>query len=380
MTAAEEQLNRLLVLVADRIDLDHSTRVEKRYRAALAWQPVDRTPLVVQAPFPKTMALPEPWCDFRRYPYRDAFEDPVAMLQNVILSNVVPGLLLRDDNPLAIRNDHGTIQIAAVLGGHWRLYRDDYPWVTRFDSIESIRRIAESDEPVDLSAGVLPRSFQTLAYYREKLDQHQPCPDAIQISMPDLQGSIDTAEQLWGGDIFLACCEEPDLVTRLMRKIVKVMLAVEARYRDLVRDRFDPEASTQHGYVIPGRLLIRADTGIMLSPQMYADLVCPHDSEVLHQVGGGSIHFCGDGHHLVPRLLDIPRLRGLDFGNPEKMDMAAIYRACEMRKVALTGLLPSREELVIGKARRDFPTGCVFVYNTESFDDAQQLVQSYCSA
>lgn len=58
MTSREPELDRLLSLIDAQVDLDHC---------------------------------------------REAFDRPEAMLQNMLLDRVLPGLLLKDDNPLAIR-------------------------------------------------------------------------------------------------------------------------------------------------------------------------------------------------------------------------------------------------------------------------------------
>ena len=61
--------------------------------------------------------------------------------------------------------------------------------------------------------------------------------------------------------------------------------------------------------MIPGRFLIRGDTAIMFSPDGYAEFIRPYDESLLASMGGGAIHFCGDGQHLVvvgPRLYGCP--------------------------------------------------------------------------
>ena len=374
-----ESLDQLLGLVARHSDLEHIKKVDDRYRRALNYEALSQPPLVVQAAYGKILELPAPWNTFQRYSYRETFEDPAAMLQNMLLDRVVPGLLLKDDSPLAIRNNHGTIQVASVLGGQWMLHENNFPWVAPFISREKLVALAQDASEINLQAGVLPPSFRTLKFYREKLAQFPPCDRAIQISLPDLQGPIDTAEQLWGSDIFLAFEDDHELFGQLCSRIVNGMIAMAKQYRALATDRLDPFANTQHGYMIPGRLLIRNDTAIMLSPETYANFVRPHDARLLKEIGTGSIHFCGNGRHLISKMLEIPDLRGLDFGQPEMMDMAAIYTACRERKVVLTHIRPSREDLISAKAKQCFPAGVVFVYEARDFNDAREVARAYYS-
>ena len=368
-----QELDQLLKLAAEHVDLDHCHEVDERYRRALCYESVDRPPLVVQAGFGAELKLPEPWNRFERYPYRESFENPAAMLQNQLLSRVVPGLVLKDDNPLAIRNDHGTIQIGTVLGGQWKLHEDNFPWIATVDNIEII---ADGDQ-LHLEKSVLPRSLETLVFYREKLKEHPPCAEAIQISMPDLQGPMDTGDLMWGSKIFFSFRDNPDVLKKLVGRIVETMLDIAARFRPYTRNHLDSAANTQHGYMIPGRLLIRNDSSIMLSPDMYAEFVLAHDARFLKEIGTGSVHFCGNGQHLITRMLEIPDLQGLDLGQPNLMDVRAIYGASKERKVAVTNLNLSRDHLVSGKAGDDFPTGAVFVYLTENIADAAEVVRRY---
>jgi len=378
MVSQEQELDRLLNLLDEHLDVERCRQIDERYRRALAWEEVDRPPLVVQAKFPTVTKLPPPWDEFRVPSYSAGFGNPVAMLQSQLMQRVVPGMLLGDDSPSAIRNDHGTIQIAGILGGNWEQTEDHYPWIRSFPDLAPIHEILATDE-IDFSAGVFPRSIETLKFYHEKLAEHPACRQAIQIAMPDLQGPLDTAEQLWGSGIYYAFQDDTDLLSRLLTKIVDTMLGVAARCRKYATDRLEPEANTQHGYMIPGRLLIRNDSAILLSPGMYAESVRPHDARLLKEISGGSIHFCGDGEHLVPKMLEIPDLRGIDLGQPELMDCESIYAQCREHEAALTDLQPSREDLMSGKARERFPTGCVFLHFTSDFNEAREIVGAYQS-
>jgi hypothetical protein len=373
------QLDQILKRIVEHIDFDHLKNVDDRFRRALNYETTDRPPLVIQAPFGEILELPAPWNTFQRFSYRKTFDQPAAMLQNMLLDRVVPGLLIKDDSPLAIRNNQGTIQIASLLGGHFMLHENNFPWVNPVPK-DRLEKIAAGTDEIDWKGGVLPQSFATLKFYREKLNEFPPCAKAVQIALPDLQGPIDTADLLWGSEIYLAFADEPDLFNRLLSRIVDTMLAVATEYRKYTVDRLDPFANTQHGYLIPGRLLIRNDSAIMLSAETYAEFVRPHDARLLKEIKTGSIHFCGNGRHLVEKMLQIPDLRGLDLGQPHLMDTPAIYAAAKQRKVALTNLQMSRDDLLSGKAGKQFPTGVVFIYQTKDIEDAKDVLKRYSSS
>jgi hypothetical protein len=371
-----QQLDRLLKLIDTHIDPDRCRMVDERYRRALACEDTDRPPLVIQSGFGMSWTLPPPWDAFTTYSYRQAFDDPAAMLQNQLLDRVVPGLILGDDNPLAIRNDHGTVQIASRLGGNWNMHENDYPWVKPLNSRNAVQAVIEGNDE-DYNDEIRTHSVETLTFYHEQLSRFPQCARFIQVSLPDLQGPMDTAEQLWGGELLIALLDEPDLVNALMARIIEVMLDTVGVYRPLTSDRLEPLANTQHGYTIPGRLLVRNDSAILVSPQTYRDTIGPVDGQLLSAAGGGSIHFCGNGEHLIEAFLEVPEVRGIDVGQSSMMDMDRLFAACCERRVAVTNIQPGRSELISGEAIERFPTGAVFVYLTEDLDDAAEVIAAY---
>jgi len=353
-----------------RIGLDRCAEVEDRYRKSLLYDQIDRPPLVISCNENPLGLAP--------FSYAEAFYDPAKMMFNQLLDRVVLGLELGDDSPLAIRNDHGIIQVGSLLGGKWKLTEDNYPWMEHIESREELERIVESSENLELqTSGMVQTSIQTLQFYTETLAEYPVCKKAIQISMPDLQGPMDTAHLLWGNDVFLAFREDSEFLSALLSRVVDAMLALVSKYRPYTVDHLDPIANCQHTYMIPGRLLIRDDTSIMVSPEMYTETIRPHDARLLRKIGKGSIHFCGNGEHLIEPMLEIPDLIGLDLSQPELMNFENIYRKCSAKKVPLTQIRRNAEDLVSGKAKNAFPTGVVFVYEAQSLNEAKEIASGY---
>ena len=77
------------------------------------------------------------------------------------------------------------------------------------------------------------------------------------------------------------------------------------------------------------------------------------------------------------RSLEIPDLRGIDLGQPDMMDTKLMYKMCSEKKVAITSMKPTKEDLVRGRAIQEYPTGAVFLYNTEDVEDAKDVVNKY---
>jgi len=55
----------------------------------------------------------------------------------------------------------------------------------------------------------------------------------------------------------------------------------------------------------------------MLSAELHREFGIPYTRRALDAIGGGWVHFCGDGRHLLDAYLEIPNLYGFEFGQLE---------------------------------------------------------------
>ena len=52
----------------------------------------------------------------------------------------------------------------------------------------------------------------------------------------------------------------------------------------------------------------------MLSPELHHEFSIPYTRQALDALGGGWVHFCGDGRHIIDSYLEIPNLYGIEYG------------------------------------------------------------------
>lgn len=367
------EIDSLLNAVAARVRPEALRRRDERLLAALRFETVDRPPIVARAVYPDRFVLPKPWSRYRRFTAAEAFTRPEAMLTNELLEHVVPSLLIGDDHPLAIRANFGTIQTAAALGASWTRCGDQPPWVEPLTAREKIERLVY-DERAVADETVRDKTCACMRFMLEATQSRPPLHEALQIAMPDLQGPLDVAEQFWGADVFMAMHDNDPLLQGLLSTIAGAIAELESTYRPLSRDRLYPAAVAQHAWVIPGTLLLRCDSAIMVSGPMYRDAVLGIDAALLGRLGGGSLHFCGNGEHLLPELLEPESVRGLDLGQSETMDLDRLYAiACEYRK-PLLGVRVTPEQLREGDVIRRFPTGVIFSLMTDDVEKASAVI------
>jgi len=372
MTDAEKLLHRLLDDLEGRLDLQHVGRARARRRAALDYEPLEIPPLVCYLRC-ETEA-------FQPYPYPEAFGDPAKMMFNELLAgftSIYHAVDLRDDAPYCLRPNFGTGIVASMFGAEIVLREDNMPWARPIGP-DGARAVLEAPLP-ETDAGLGRKVREQYEFFHHALEPHPRCREAFEITLPDLQGPFDTAEMLWGSDVFVALHTERDRVVALLDRVSDQMVRVHRALTGLTRDSLSPGAHHQHAVAVKGNLLIRNDTPVLVSAETYTKAIRPFDARLARALGGVAIHFCGDGTHLVDAMLDIPGMQCLDFGQAEMMDLDAIYAKCAPRRVALARCQVPRSDLTARSVRARFPAGASLVYQADSLADAHAAWARYVS-
>ena len=365
-------LDELLDYLVANVNLQRQKDINDLHRRALLWEPVERLPLVISYPLPEDVP-------FKPYPHRQIFESPEKMLYNELLdawnTHIAYHHLVDDDLPYTIRANFGTGIIASLFGGKVEQIADNPPWVRHFDTVEAFRAAFVRD-PLDFSQGWCPRVVETLQFYNEVLSRYPKLQQSIKIVLPDLQGPIDTAEQLRGSAFYTDFYDDPDLVKEVLQKIAIAQVGF-AHYLQPYLHEGCHEFTYQHGVMIRGSILIRDDSAIMISPKMYKTHVAPHDEFILQQMGGGGVHSCGRFQHNAREYFALPSVKCIDMGQPQLNDRDALYTSAQTRGTALVRMQVDKEELTSGQVMQRFPTGVSLLCEAESLQDAQQIMAAY---
>jgi len=366
------RLKQLLAHLADTLDETREREIAERHERALRYEPTDRLPVIAAYPPPAD----DPW---RSFPHGETFDDPEKMLFNELVGAFDTRLVRRaevgDDLPAAIRPNFGTVLVASAFGARVEWRGDDPPWAMPFATrAECAAALARG--PASLADGWLPRVVERYRFYRDALAQFPPLDRIIALTLPDLQGPLDTLEMLRGSELYADLAEEPEQTAQWLATVARAQVDLARALWPLVHEP-RPGFTHQHGFVVTGNILIRNDSAIMLSPAMYREQVAPHDEFVLRELGGGSVHSCGNFMHQIPGLLELPSLRGLDFGQPRMNDVARACAAAAPRRVPLLRVRVTPGELAAPDLRRRFPTGVSLLLEAGSRDEARDALQSY---
>lgn len=286
----DDRLKELLSFLSDTLDPARQTEIQELYIRALNGDPVTRLPLIIAHPIPAQGR-------FQLYPHHEIFDHPGRMLYNELVHAFNYSLSsrseLQDDLEGAVRANFGTVVIASLFGANIEQVAENPPWVQRLPGQEIGLEAILDHDPLDFSQGWCPRVVETYQFYQYVLKDYPALRDLIKITLPDLQGPFDNLELVVGSDLFLQLYTCPEHVQAALHAMATAQVGFARHLQPFMTD--GPEGyAHQHAVMIKGQILIRADSIILMSPEMYSELIAPHDEYVLHEMGGGHAHLRQD--------------------------------------------------------------------------------------
>jgi hypothetical protein len=375
MNGAATVLKRLLDVLEAEIDPAHVARTRERNRAAIYYEPVDRPPLVCY--------LPHEGEDFRSYSYTEAFDDPAKMMVNQLLvgwgspyAHITAPVY--DDMPYTLRSNTGIVIVASMFGAAVTILDDNMPWVTPFESLDDLRALVDAPLP-EVNAGIGQRVLDIYDFYHHALEDYPTCREAFEIALPSILCPFNVAELLWP-NIYLDIFEHTDLINRVLGHITGQILRAYDAFKGLARDTLMPAGGYQHGAATRGRMLVRADSIINVSPAMYREVIMPHHARISEALGGAGFHACGKVDNHIDALLEVPQVQCIDLGQPEMNDLDTIYAKCAPLEVNLPRLQVPQASLAAPQVMERFPRGVNLVYYAESVEDARAIFARYAGA
>jgi len=349
--------------------------IEELHRRTLNWEPVERLPLVMRYPIQQDAR-------FQPYPHSQVFDDPEKMLYNELVhafdTSIAYHNQIDDDLPYTIRPNFGTVIIGSMFGGIVERRQENPPWIKHFETLDEFKAAMQRD-PLDFSQGWCPRVVERYRFYQEVFADFSELEKLIRVVLPDLQGPLDTVEMLRGSDVYVDFYTNPVLLSNAMEKVAEAQVGFAKHLAEYLTDGPDG-FSHQHAMMESGNILIRDDSAVMISPQMYREQVALHDEYVLAQLGGGGVHACGKIEHNIPQIFDLPSIRCFDFGDSQMNDLDTIYPLASEKKIPLVYVSVSESELVSGQVLERFPTGVSLVHEAKSLEDAARIMREYKQA
>jgi hypothetical protein len=367
-----KNLKNILEILESKINPDQQNKIFKCHQRTLNWEHTDRLPLIVTFPFPKSSTI-------QPFPHHEIFDNPEKMLYNELVYAFDTSIWLHteigDDLPFTIRANFGTVIIASHFGGIVEYRDNNPPWVRHFNTLDEFETIFNKD-PMDFSRGLCAKVVSRYKFYRDVLSDYPNLQKSIKVVLPDLQGPLDSLELLRGSCIYEDFIMKPELVERGLKLMAFTQVGFAKHLHQFISDE-PQDYSHQHATTIKGNILIRNDSAIMISPEMYTNQVASYDEFVLNEMNGGGIHSCGRIDFNVPEIFQLNSIKCFDFGQSYLNDFNVIYPLALTKKISLIRIKVDRDELLSGKIQERFPTGVSLVYDSASIEEAQFVAKTY---
>ena len=261
-------------------------------------------------------------------------------------------LTLGNGSPMCVRSNYGTCILPSLFGAE--LFKMDEELNTLptnwplAGGADTVRRLIGQGVP-ELRAGYGERALEMGARFMA-LKKRYPLVDRyVHVYHPDLQGPLDLCELLWGSSLFLALVDEAELVKDFIALIAETYTRFLEAWYEVVPpgNGLSAHWMTLH----KGRIMLRDDSAMNVSPEMVAEFARPYDAQLLAHFGGGCIHFCGRGDHYIDQACAIPDMHAIYMSQPECNDMERIYRNTVDQGIALVSFSRAEAERALAAGR-----------------------------
>lgn len=238
----------------------------------------------------------------------------------------------------AVRCNYGTAILPSLFGGQLYLMDRDIDTLPACRPLEggaeAVKRLLDRGVP-DPDAGLGAATFRMGRRFQQLFKDYARLAQYVSIYHPDLQGPMNVCEMLWGSSLYVDLYDKPDLVKDFLSLITETYIRFMRRWDEIVPPR---GAYAVHWSMLHrGRIMVRNDASTNLSPAMYEEFARPCDERLLTELGGGGIHFCGRGDHLIAKIGQLPGLQAVNTTQPALNNVEAILAHTIDKQINLLG-------------------------------------------
>ena len=268
------------------------------------------------------------------------------------------GQLARGEGGLmTVRANYGTAIVPTMFGAELFVMDDALATLQTAKPLGAGAMEAFADRGIpDMEAGLGSAVLAAGRRFAEIASQYPKIRRYVHIYHPDMQGPMDLCEMIWGSGLFVDLVERPELVHRVLRLLTDAYAEFMRAWR-AAAGASDRDWAAHWRLMHAGQIMLRTDSGMNLSPEMYGEFIRPYDQELLNGLGGGAVHFCGRGSHFIAQACGMAHMHAICMSQPHLNDMETIYRHTVDRGIKLLGFnrKTAEDALAAGRSLR----GCV---------------------
>lgn len=244
---------------------------------------------------------------------------------------------------LSVRPSFGTGLIPSMFGCEIKtlpLEQNSLPGPLKL-SWEQILKVIEdfkNGKKPEVRTALGQKSIDAGHHFEELLKDYPKLKKHLHIYAPDSQGPCSISEAVVGSDFYLLVFDEEDTIMDLIEVVTDTFI----RYIEAWKEEFpycNNDISFDYGLTYKGGVMIREDSTCNISASMYEDLFQEADQKIFDAFGGGALHFCGHGDHLMPSFAELKGLSAINMSQPDmnKMD-EIIYPNTIEKDVQIIGM------------------------------------------
>lgn len=317
--------------LASRIDEDQESAIHAAWEGFLNGN-------VTEGYFKPPVRMPvAPNVDWPVYPVNDTLHDPQLMVLDQFRR--VSDVLTQGGHAiLNVRCNYGVSILTSQLGCEvieMPVGQDNTPTTQALTGEDAIRDAIEKGVP-DLRAGQGGDVWDTAELFLQIMEQWPVLGRWVSLYHPDAQGPMDNAELAWGSEIFMAFYDVPERVHAFLDLMTEHYIAFLGKWFELV----PPKSNNAHwGHKHQGNIVLRDDSLMNLSPDIFAEFIRDREARCLRELGGGMIHFCGRGDHFIALMsqMQTDGLSAINMSQPHLNDMETIYTHTVDKGIKLIG-------------------------------------------
>lgn len=272
--------------------------------------------------------------EWPNYCINEALEDEDKMILREFYS-VNRKLESGEGYRLHVRPNYGVVNIPTMYGMKVFIMDD------KFDTLPTVIPdkegriydwLKDGNRP-DMYEGNGKIIFQIIERFADIFRNYPKIGKYVHMNHPDLQGPMDNCELIRGSELFFDLYDSPEDVHMLLESVTNLMESITDSINNILPSRDGTCGYFDH--FENGGIVIRDDSAMNLSPEMYHDFIAPYDERLLKKYGG-IVHFCGKGDHYIEQLARLEGLRGINMSQPHLNDMEIIFHETIDRGINLS--------------------------------------------
>ena len=225
-----------------------------------------------------------------------------------------------------IKPNMGIGIVAAAFGCEYTVNDEADPWIKSIISEDNVEDVHKLQIPDPENNPIFKKVWKRIESLQEL--------SSLPLRMVNVPSPLVTASMVWDYTSFIeGLLVYPDEAHVLLEKVTEATIIYIREQFKRIKNLF----SVGHESTIPiprfAGVRVSDDTAALLSPAMYREFGAKYLNKLSREFGGVVVHSCGDVQYVVPAMMEIEGLKGLDFTMPQVMNWEAVRNAAAGKTV-----------------------------------------------